>query len=66
MEDLQRKVLELETSFNLFKESTSDTLRTELETLNKRFDDLELEKKKINEKISSENKQVDIQNFYCA
>jgi len=63
---LNRKVLELETSFNLFKESTSDTLRTELETLNKRFDDLELEKKKINEKISSENKQVDIPNFYCA
>jgi hypothetical protein len=66
MEDLQKKVLELETSFNSFKESTSETLRTELETLNKRFDDLELEKKKINEKISSENKQVDIQNFYCA
>ena len=66
MEDLQRKVLELETSFNSFKESISVTLKTEFETLNKRFDDLELEKKKINEKISSENKQVDIQNFYCA
>jgi hypothetical protein len=66
MEDLQRKVLELETSFNSFKESISVTLKTEFETLNKRFDDLELEKKIINEKISSENKQVDIQNFYCA
>ena len=45
MEDLQRKVLELENSFNSFKDSTLETLRTELETLNKRFDDLELEKK---------------------